>query len=457
MNTFLNIPKWVSTRVYKNKNDEYRAYISNEKSHTYLFLENDAAKIWQYLTDSVSAKSEELLLEYARRYELQDEIYDFVAELKNQGLVSSDNENSLVVNKADNVNSEDEKIVEEFQESMYSWLFEHKYMYRLFIQLTYACNLKCVHCFNSKSNLETHITFEQIKPIIDECYEMGTFLVTLSGGECTISKDFLKIAKYVREKRLQLEFFTNGQRLYDDEMFFEEVVNLYPYKVALSLYSMNPEIHDSITGVKGSHHKTVSVIKKLIERNVHVAIKCFLTNLNADSYAEVTAFAKEIGASMELGCMFINNPSRNNTSIKTDDEQLYRIYSDVNSLQKVKRKNFEINEEFLNTNICRGGFFGLALEPNLNILICATMTNLVLGNAKKDSIKDIYNSIWVENSPINKFMSSKKKDLKGCYSKDYCKYCIYCPGVAMMNGKYFQQYEPFCREAKICMDAAEKN
>ena len=44
-----------------------------------------------------------------------------------------------------------------------------------------------------------HTLFEKIKNVIDEADELGVFNITLSGGECTIDKDFLKIEFTVRK------------------------------------------------------------------------------------------------------------------------------------------------------------------------------------------------------------------------------------------------------------------
>ena len=94
----------------------------------------------------------------------------------------------------------------------------------------------------------------------------------MSGGECTLNKDFLKIAKYIKSKFIGVEILSNLQLLYDDNGLFNEIVNLYPQTIYTSLYSMNPNIHDNITGIKGSQFKTISVLKRLREKNINVWI-----------------------------------------------------------------------------------------------------------------------------------------------------------------------------------------
>src|SRR5574344_1124735 len=172
---------------------------------------------------------------------------------------------------------------------MKSWLLNNNFLYSLLLELTDKCNLKCIHCFNDKKKSVKNMSFDEIKPVIDEAFKLGVFNIILSGGECTLNNDFLKIARYIKEKRISLEIFTNAQKLYDDD-FYNEVLSLYPYRIGISLYSMRADIHDNITGVLGSWHKTISVIKKLRSQNVNVQIKCFQLMNNSDYYSEVVDF-----------------------------------------------------------------------------------------------------------------------------------------------------------------------
>ena len=52
--------------------------------------------------------------------------------------------------------------------------------------------------------------------------------------------------------------------MYDDEELFNEIIKIYPHQISLSLYSLNAEIHDKITGVVGSQQKTLYIIEKLL-------------------------------------------------------------------------------------------------------------------------------------------------------------------------------------------------
>ncbi|MDR0758783.1 MAG: hypothetical protein LBF74_01560 [Treponema sp.] len=56
--------------------------------------------------------------------------------------------------------------------------------------------------------------------------------------------------------------------------------------VQVLLYSIDAEIHDSITKLPGSFVKTRDAILKLIENDIPLQISCPTMNQNKDSYVE---------------------------------------------------------------------------------------------------------------------------------------------------------------------------
>lgn len=88
----------------------------------------------------------------------------------------------------------------------------------------------------------------KVKSILDEFSDMGGIHVTLSGGEVFLHKDIIEIARYCREKDLKITILSNLIALKDEQVTALKELNISLIQV--SLYSMNPEIHDFITTVK---------------------------------------------------------------------------------------------------------------------------------------------------------------------------------------------------------------
>ncbi len=314
----------------------------------------------------------------------------------------------------------------------------------LHLELNYKCNLKCRHCFNPKNMDGYSIAFGQAKNIIDEACKTNVCSICLTGGECTINNDFFKIAEYAREKRLALLILTNGQRLFDDNILFNELLNIYPSLLKISLYSMNPHVHDFITGVKGSQYKTLNVIKRLRDKNVKVHIASPMLSYNADDYKEVKKFADETGASFSTGCNFIYNKNNNNLQEKSDYKDIEKFYRDTSALfPDSKRREFKKSDY----NVCNAGNTILSIKPNLDITPC-TGFNYILGNYNTTSLKELQENILPEFR--KKFI---KSNLKECFKYDYCRFCRYCALQSAGESGFMKKSKTLCEDAEAYYNA----
>jgi [mycofactocin precursor peptide]-tyrosine decarboxylase / 3-amino-5-[(4-hydroxyphenyl)methyl]-4,4-dimethylpyrrolidin-2-one synthase len=78
-------------------------------------------------------------------------------------------------------------------------------------ELTYACNLECVHCLSSSGRRDPlELTTAEAKHVIDELRELQVFYVNIGGGEPTIRRDFFEIVDYSVASGVGVKFSTNG-------------------------------------------------------------------------------------------------------------------------------------------------------------------------------------------------------------------------------------------------------
>jgi mycofactocin radical SAM maturase len=85
-------------------------------------------------------------------------------------------------------------------------------------ELTYACNLACVHCLSSSGRRDPReLTAEEARAVVDELAEMQVFYVNIGGGEPMLRPDFFDLIGYAVEKKVGVKFSTNGTRLTADK------------------------------------------------------------------------------------------------------------------------------------------------------------------------------------------------------------------------------------------------
>ena len=367
-----------------------------------------------------------------KTYSFNDKISLTIMENVKENIFCVFKNNKLVfkINKND-------KNFDYFFNKLKDFLSYYGFLFGLHLNLNYSCNQNCIHCCNPKDMNSYSINFEQAKKIIDEASDLGVFDVTLTGGECTINNDFIKIAKYITEKKLRLSVLTNAQKLYDDENLFNDLINLYPSFIQITLFSMNSLIHDKITGVKGSQYKTVEVIKKLRACKITTQVGCPVLDCNFNEYKKVKEFADSIGAMFFADVRFINNKNNNNFNTRLKGKKLINYYLetiDINNLRK----------EFCNKGrfTCSGGIDRLSIAPNLDIQPC-NYFNYPLGNFNTTTLKEVKEKIVPE---FQKKLTCK--NLKDCFKHDYCKFCIYCPIYTCYDKGFLKKSPSLCEDAK---------
>jgi MoaA/NifB/PqqE/SkfB family radical SAM enzyme len=81
-------------------------------------------------------------------------------------------------------------------------------------ELTYACNLACVHCLSSSGRRDpSELSTAECRGVIDELAAMQAFYVNIGGGEPTVRKDFWELVEYATAHKVGAKFSTNGSRI----------------------------------------------------------------------------------------------------------------------------------------------------------------------------------------------------------------------------------------------------
>jgi len=151
-----------------------------------------------------------------------------------------------------------------------SWLSDLNF---LWIEVTHKCNLQCVHCYaDSKPTLPLAgmMSYEDWQKILREGFEMGCRAVQFIGGEPTLCPSLPRLVADARSVGYDfVEVYTNGTKINSAmlDSFSESRVAL-----AFSVYAHCAEIHDGITGQKGSFEKTIENIKLAVQRGFSIRV-----------------------------------------------------------------------------------------------------------------------------------------------------------------------------------------
>src|ERR1700719_971352 len=165
------------------------------------------------------------------------------------------------------------------------------------LDLTYRCNEKCVHCYLDHDD-HGEMTTGEIKHLLREMAEAGVFILTLSGGEIFMRKDFFEILECARALTFCIKLKTNAVLIREAQA--ARIRELGVESIQVSIYSHRPEVHDAITKVPGSLQRSINAIRFLKSQGLKVVIANVLMTENQHDYHGTQALADELGAEFTL-------------------------------------------------------------------------------------------------------------------------------------------------------------
>jgi mycofactocin radical SAM maturase len=166
-------------------------------------------------------------------------------------------------------------------------------------ELTYACNLACLHCLSSSGRRDPReLSTAEAKAVIDELQRMQVFYVNIGGGEPTVRSDFWELVDYATAHQVGVKFSTNGVRI-DAEVAARLAASDY-VDVQVSLDGATAEVNDAVRGA-GSYDMALRALGHLRDagfRDAKISVVC--TRHNIGQLDAFKALADSFGATLRL-------------------------------------------------------------------------------------------------------------------------------------------------------------
>lgn len=166
-------------------------------------------------------------------------------------------------------------------------------------ELTYACNLSCVHCLSASGRRDPReLSTDECKAIVDELQRMKVFYVNIGGGEPTVRSDFWEIVDYATSHDVGVKFSTNGVRI-TDEIAARLAQNDY-VDIQISLDGATAEVNDAIRG-PGSFDLAMRALDRLSRAGMtRLKLSVVCTRTNIGQLDDFKAIADRFGAQLRL-------------------------------------------------------------------------------------------------------------------------------------------------------------
>ena len=166
-------------------------------------------------------------------------------------------------------------------------------------ELTYGCNLACIHCLSSSGRRDPReLSTVECKTVIDELQKLQVFYVNIGGGEPTIRPDFFELIEYCVDHGVGVKFSTNGSQI--DAAAAERLSGNDYIDIQISLDGANRETNDAVRG-DGSWDMAITAMDNLAAANFgQFKISVVITRHNVDQLDDFEALAAKYGAELRL-------------------------------------------------------------------------------------------------------------------------------------------------------------
>jgi mycofactocin biosynthetic radical S-adenosylmethionine protein MftC len=166
-------------------------------------------------------------------------------------------------------------------------------------ELTYACNLACVHCLSSSGRRDPReLTTAECKTVIDTLQRMQVFYVNIGGGEPTVRADFWELVDYSTAHQVGVKFSTNGIKL--DTAAARRLAASDYVDVQISLDGATAEVNDQVRGA-GSYQTAMRAMASLAAEGFRgFKISVVVTRHNVSQLDAFQQIAEDHGAQLRL-------------------------------------------------------------------------------------------------------------------------------------------------------------
>lgn len=323
--------------------------------------------------------------------------------------------------------------------------FDRKIPFNAQIELTYKCNLSCIHCYATRRDFNNEISTSEAEGLMKQLADMGCLYLSLTGGEILCRSDLVQLLRTARKNNLAVNLFTNGTLL--TETLADQLKDIAPLCVHISLYAMSPAIHDAITGTHGSHAKTMAAIRLCGNRGINVAVKTPLMKGNVGEFPAIKRFASDIGAHFIFDFLLVPTDSGTQPMRQhgLSEEEIFNfLCTNTDPILSPP------SSPAMSDALCGAGASTVCITPAGEVLPCLAIRQSA-GNIRQAPLSRIWKS-----PDLDRIRNLRYCTLPECRDCAYLAFCSRCSGAALAEcGNIAGKSDCACIVAKAAKRATE--
>lgn len=273
----------------------------------------------------------------------------------------------------------------------------------VYLELTRACNLKCIHCLNNSGiKQKDELTKEDLLKLIKNFSSLGVQEIRFTGGEPLLFNGIYDLIKFATEEGICTSLGTNGTLVTKEVA--KKLKESGLKKVVVSIDG-NKKTHDKIRGRK-NYQKAMHGLKYLQKNGINVRVNSVIMKSNMEdviklakkmSRKKITIFIRRFissGRGKHLENNMLNKKDYDYVRNKLQKELTKKTYVNGHYLRNDEGVNSRIKLPF-EIRGCKAGQRAITILPNGDINLCgflAAQDFPKVGNIKE--IDDFLN-FWI--------------------------------------------------------------
>ncbi len=294
-------------------------------------------------------------------------------------------------------------------------------------ELTYACNLSCLHCLSSSGKRDPReLTTAQCEEVIDELQRMQVFYVNIGGGEPSIRPDFWHLLEYSVAHNVGVKFSTNGSRITSSRAAW--LASTEYVDVQVSLDGATAGVNDVLRG-EGTHDVALRALDNLANAGFADAkLSVVVTRENVHQLDAFKEIADSRGATLRLTRL---RPSGRGADVWDDLHPTAQQQRDLYEWLVAAGDNVLTGDSFFHLaalgdplpglNLCGAGRVVCLIDPVGDVYACpfAIHDRFMAGNVLKDGG---FAHVWRESALFEELRSPQSGGAcSSCSAYDSCR------------------------------------
>src|SRR3954468_10673537 len=137
-------------------------------------------------------------------------------------------------------------------------------------EVTLRCDLSCRHCGSRAGRARPdELTTAECLDLIRQLAELGTHEIALIGGEAYLRDDWAELISAIKRHGMRPVMATGGRGMTAERAREGAKAGLYSVSVSID---GEPETHDRLRGVRGSHEAAFAALENLRDAGVIITV-----------------------------------------------------------------------------------------------------------------------------------------------------------------------------------------